>query len=172
MPSASEPGLPIVRFVGPSGSGKTTLLEKVVAALVAVGLRVAVVKDTHHQVELDQPGKDTWRLAQAGAQQVLLASDRQLTLFQQRPGRASLAEVAELVAPRADLLLAEGFRHSSEPAVLVWRADLGRPAPRLDGPLLAVAGDLPPDCPAAHFSLNDAAPIAELIRELVVGGRP
>jgi molybdopterin-guanine dinucleotide biosynthesis protein MobB len=159
--------LPIVRFVGPSGSGKTTLLEKLIGALVADGLRVAVAKDSHHHVELDQPGKDSWRLARAGAGQVVLATDGQLALLEQRSARPTLTDIGGLVADRADLLLAEGFRHSSEPAVLVWRASLGRPVPLLAGPLLAVAGDLPPGIQAPRVSLDDVAPLARLLRALV-----
>ena len=137
--------------------GKTTLLEAVIRALVARGVRVAIAKDTHHTVELDQPGKDTWRVRQAGAGVVVLATDSQLALFERREQRPSLAEIATLIGRRADLLLAEGFRDEErEPAILVWRAALGAP-PRVRGPLAAVVSDdpYPADLPRLGFGQVD-----------------
>jgi molybdopterin-guanine dinucleotide biosynthesis protein B len=134
-------GPKVFRFVGSSGVGKTTVLERVVRALVERGVRVAVAKDTHHVVELDRPGKDSWRLRQAGAAIVALATDGQLALIERRERRATLDEIAARGGSRADLLLAEGFRQDDqEPAILVWRAALGEPPP-VQGPLLAVVSD-------------------------------
>ncbi|WP_193394275.1 molybdopterin-guanine dinucleotide biosynthesis protein B [Aquitalea magnusonii] len=63
----------VLGVAGYSGSGKTTLLEKIIPLLLAAGVDVAVIKHTHHDVDWDQPGKDSWRHRQAGARQVLLA---------------------------------------------------------------------------------------------------
>ena len=158
-----RPAIPIFRFVGPSGSGKTTLLERVVGELKRRGLRVAVAKDTHHDVELDQPGKDTWRLARAGAEQVVLATDARLTLFQRRSRRPTLAEIAALVAPQADILLAEGFRDSVEPAVLVWRSALGRDGVAGTDPVVAIVADAPTGLGAPEFELDQVKPLVELL---------
>ena len=160
----SEPGrLPVFRFVGHSGSGKTTLLERLIAELRGRGLRVAVAKDTHHPVELDRPGKDTWRLARAGAEQVVLTSPGRLAMFQARDGRPSLAEVARLVAPEVDILLAEGFRDDVEPAIVVWRAALGRDLPGLRGPVVAVVADGPTGYDVPAFGLDDAEGLASFL---------
>ena len=159
------PPIPVYRFVGHSGSGKTTLLEKLVAALTARRLRVAIAKDTHHTVELDHPGKDSWRLAKAGASQVVLTSPGQLALFQRQPARPALHEVAALVAPSADLLLAEGFRDDADyPAVIVWRSALSQDLPRLNGPICAVVSDAQIDLEAPSFPFED---IPGLLRHLV-----
>ena len=61
-------------FSGYSGSGKTTLIERVLPQLIGLGLRVSVIKHTHHDFDLDQPGKDSYRHRVAGAGEVLLAS--------------------------------------------------------------------------------------------------
>ena len=63
----------IFGLAGWSSAGKTTLLEKLIARCVADGLRVAVIKQTHHDFDIDQPGKDSWRHRQAGATEVLVA---------------------------------------------------------------------------------------------------
>jgi molybdopterin-guanine dinucleotide biosynthesis protein B len=57
----------ITTIIGHSGSGKTTLIEKLVRELTQRGLRVATIKHAHHSVQLDTPGKDSWRYTQAGA---------------------------------------------------------------------------------------------------------
>ena len=154
--------LPVFRFVGHSGSGKTSLLEAVVAELTRRGLRVAIAKDTHHDVELDQPGKDTWRLARAGASQVVLASDGQLVLLQRRPARPTLVEIAALVAPSADLLLAEGFRHdSSAPAVVVYRAEMRLPLPALSGQVAAIVTDGVAPTGWPRFAFAEVIPLCD-----------
>lgn len=151
-----EPPLPVFRFVGHSGSGKTTLIERLVAALTARGLRAAVAKDTHHRVDLDQRGKDTWRFAQSGAADVILTSPGHLTLFERRPDRPPLRDVARLVADRADLLLAEGYRDDADyPAILVWRAAVNPDLPALQGPICAVVADAPTALKAPAFAFED-----------------
>jgi molybdopterin-guanine dinucleotide biosynthesis protein B len=139
--SGGTPEPKVFRFVGSSGVGKTTLLERIVRTLAVRGVRVAVAKDTHHDVELDRPGKDSWRLRQAGAAVVALATDGQLALIERREQRATLGEIVARIGRKADLLLAEGFRDDQEqPAVLVWRAALGQPPP-MRGRLVAVVSD-------------------------------
>ena len=58
---------PVLGVVGWSGSGKTTLLEQLVARLAQDGLRVNIVKHSHHDIELEPPRKDSARLRLAGA---------------------------------------------------------------------------------------------------------
>ena len=73
--------IPVVSIVGKSNSGKTTLLEKLIPELKRRGYRVATVKHDTHGFEVDQPGKDTWRLAQAGADAVVISSSDKLALI-------------------------------------------------------------------------------------------
>ena len=65
----------IVNFVGYSGSGKTTLIEKIIALLAERGLKVSAVKNAHHNVDIDKPGKDSYRFREAGATQVIVHTD-------------------------------------------------------------------------------------------------
>lgn len=115
-------------ITGYSGSGKTTLIEKLLPLFLADGLSVSTLKHTHHQFEWDQPGKDSWRHRQAGAQQVLLAGGQQWVLSQQHtPEQApSLEQLLQQFAP-CDWLLIEGFKQAFHPRLEVHRPALGKP---------------------------------------------
>ncbi|WP_456448059.1 molybdopterin-guanine dinucleotide biosynthesis protein B, partial [Thiolapillus sp.] len=71
---ASDFPIPVLGFAAFSGSGKTSLLEKLIPLLREQGLRLALIKHSHHDFEMDKPGKDSDRLRRAGAGQILLAS--------------------------------------------------------------------------------------------------
>lgn len=105
--------LPNVSFIGRSNSGKTTLLEKLIAELTRRGLKVATVKHHSHAIDLDKPGKDSWRHAQAGAAVTMLASPGQLGIMRHMPdeGEASLDDInKEAQLAGCDLLITEGFK--------------------------------------------------------------
>lgn len=144
----------VVAFAGYSGSGKTTLVEQVIALLVAQGLRVSAIKHAHHGFDMDRPGKDSWRHRQAGAREVLVASDQRMALLREF-GDAGAPDVHGLLArldPDVDWVVVEGFKASSLPRVEVWRAPAaGQPArpvhyPCDDG-IVAVATDAPARLP-------------------------
>lgn len=109
--------LPLLGFVAWSGTGKTTLLERLIPRLVARGLRLGVLKHTHHAFDMDQPGKDSHRLRQAGATQVMAASDRRHALIRETPEGEPPFEalLARFDWDRLDLLLVEGFKHHHFP---------------------------------------------------------
>ena len=112
---------PVLAFVAYSGTGKTTLLEKLLPLLQQAGIRVSYIKHTHHAVELDQPGKDSYRLREAGARQVMLASATRWALLQenqqpqQEPDLPAL--LAQLDPSQCDLVLVEGFKHAGLPKI-------------------------------------------------------
>jgi molybdopterin-guanine dinucleotide biosynthesis protein B len=140
----------VVGFAGWSGSGKTTLIEQVIVRLKLAGQRVSVVKHAHQDFDIDQPGKDSWRHRQAGAFEVLVASERRLAKVRefelaQRPTVHQL--LAELV--ECDWALVEGFKHADIPKIEVWRADNGKPAHYPDDPfVVAISTDSPDRLPA------------------------
>ena len=75
----------IVNFVGYSGSGKTTLIEKIIALLAERGLKVSAVKNAHHNVDIDKPGKDSYRFREAGATQVIVHTDERWAMLTETP---------------------------------------------------------------------------------------
>ena len=119
----------VVCFAGYSGSGKTTLVEGVISALKLRGLRVSVVKHAHHKFDIDHPGKDTWRHRQAGAFEVVAASNQRMALVREFEQETQLT-VHQLIAQLhdgVDWVLVEGFKQSDLLKVEVWRADAGQP---------------------------------------------
>ena len=156
--------IPLVCFVGPSGVGKTLLLEKIVKSLKSRGLRVAVIKHAAHGFEIDHPGKDSWRLAEAGSDLIVLSSHRKMALIQKRKEEAPLEEIASLLEGRADIILAEGYKDSGKVQIEVFRSavcqDLLSAKPEQ---LLAIVTDqkMPLDVPQFAFAEVDA--IAGLI---------
>ena len=99
----------IYGVMGWKNSGKTGLVERLVAEITARGLSVSTVKHAHHEVDLDQPGKDTFRHRQAGAQEVVMATAaRYAILHENRGGEPPLTEILARLSP-VDLVLVEGY---------------------------------------------------------------
>jgi molybdopterin-guanine dinucleotide biosynthesis protein MobB len=160
--------LPVLGFVGSSGSGKTTLLEQVVGALTEAGVRLAVVKHAKPGFDIDRnPGKDSYRLRAAGADQLLVASRDRWALMAQQPDPLHEPALHEMLghldARLLDGVLVEGFAHDRYPKIEVYRPAQGR-LPQCwphDSSVIAVASDVALEtAPAAWLDLNDAIAVA------------
>jgi molybdopterin-guanine dinucleotide biosynthesis protein B len=153
-------------LVGWSGSGKTTLLVALIPELIRRGLTVSTVKHTSHAVDLDQPGKDSWRHREAGATDVVLLSSHRLTLISELRDAAepNLDDLIRRLAP-VDLVLVEGFKRMLHDKLEVHRPVLGKPLLCRDDPnVVAVATDEPAmDIDRPVFDLNDVKGIAAYI---------
>ena len=154
----------VLGVVGWSGSGKTTLLTALLPLLTAHGLRVSTVKHVHHGLDLDRPGKDSFRHRAAGAQEVMVAGGARWALLRELRGTAepTLPELLARMAP-VDLVLVEGFKHGPEAKLEVHRPSLGKP-PLWPGraDILAVASDAAAlDCGRAVLPLGTPARVAE-----------
>jgi molybdopterin-guanine dinucleotide biosynthesis protein B len=133
----------VLAVVGWSGSGKTTLLEFLVAKLAGCGLRVNVIKHSHHDVMLEPAHKDSARARAAGAAEVMIASPYRVAIMRELRGEAepSLAELLARMAP-ADLTLVEGYKWEALPKLEVFRPALGQdPLYPRDAQIVAVASD-------------------------------
>lgn len=155
----------LLGVIGWSGSGKTTLLETLVRQLAADGLRINVVKHSHHDVMLEPPHKDSARLRTAGAAQVMIASPFRVAVIRELRGEPepTLAEQLALLEP-ADLTLVEGYKWESIPKLEVQRPSLGHPPLYPNDPhIVAVASDAPPPddlpCNVAWLDLNAPAQV-------------
>ncbi len=158
----------VVGFAGFSGSGKTTLVERLIPALKLRGLRVSVAKHAHHAFDIDQPGKDTFRHREAGAFEVVVASERRLALMREfeRPAKLSVHELLAELYDGVDWVLVEGFKSSNLLKVEVWRAEAGKPARYMDDDfIVAIATDSPAALPMATLrpvlDLNDPDAVAQ-----------
>jgi molybdopterin-guanine dinucleotide biosynthesis protein B len=159
----------VIGFSAWSGAGKTTLVEQLVTRLRLAGQRVSVVKHAHHDFDIDQPGKDSWRHRQAGAFEVVIASNRRLAKIREfdipcEPTvHQLLAELCE-----CDWVLVEGFKHADLLKIEVWRSGLGKPATYPHDPfVVAIATDdalaLPEATGLPIFHLDDADAIAQFL---------
>jgi molybdopterin-guanine dinucleotide biosynthesis adapter protein len=148
----------VLAVVGWSGSGKTTLLEFLVARLAQRGLRVNVIKHSHHDIVLEPPHKDSARLRMAGAAEVMIASPFRVAVMRELRGapEPSLAEQLAALAP-ADLTLVEGYKWEALPKLEVHRPALGQSALYPNDPhIVAVASDVArPGDLAAHVDWLD-----------------
>ncbi len=154
-------------FAGWSGSGKTTLIERLVPRFVARGMRVSLIKHAHHNFDIDQPGKDSYRHRQAGCTEVLVASDRRWALMHELRGEKepSLAEQIARMTP-VDLLLIEGFKWEPMPKLEIYRAANGKPPLHPDDDhIVAVATDRRFDIGLPQFGLDEHDAIAEFVLE-------
>ncbi len=154
--------------VGWSGSGKTTLVVKLLPELIGRGLRVSTMKHTHHNFDIDRPGKDSYEHRRAGASEVLLASSARWALLHEIRDNPE-PDMDVLIGRMApcDLVLIEGFKRHRHPKVEVYRAANGKTLLcREDPTVLAVASDGPlPDAPVPVLDLNDVPGIADFIVE-------
>ncbi|MDR3453221.1 MAG: molybdopterin-guanine dinucleotide biosynthesis protein B [Rhodoferax sp.] len=157
----------VVGFAGYSGSGKTTLVENLIPMFKQRGQRVSVVKHAHHRFDIDHVGKDTYRHRQAGAFEVVVASDRRLALMREfeRPTELSVHQLIAELDDAVDWVLVEGFKHSDLPKVEVWRAAAGKPACYTeDDFIVAIATDSPRQLPQTTIrpvlDLNAPAAVA------------
>jgi molybdopterin-guanine dinucleotide biosynthesis protein B len=157
-------------FAGYSGAGKTTLLEALIPRFVAAGLRVSLLKHAHHHFDIDRPGKDSFRLREAGCSEVLLVSDQRWALMHELRG-APEPSFDEQVArfSDCDLLLVEGFKYMPIPKLEVYRPSVGKPliSDENSPAIVAIASDEPAQVVQQTtlpvLSLNDHAAIADFI---------
>jgi len=154
--------IPIISVVGKSGVGKTTFLEKLIAELKRRGYRVATVKHDVHGFEVDQPGKDSWRLAQAGSDSVVIASPRKLALIKRLDREMGLSEIAAFVTD-VDIILTEGYKRGDAPKIEVSRREGGGELLCIPDELVALVSDQPFDLDVPQFGLDDMAGIVDLL---------
>ena len=146
----------VVGFAGFSGSGKTTLVERLIPALRLRGLRVSVVKHAHHKFDIDHMGKDTWRHREAGAFEVVVASDRRMALMREfeQPAVMSVHQMLTELYEGVYWMLVEGFKDSDLLKVEVWRGAVdgyvAKPALYPDDDfIVAIATNTPAQLPQA-----------------------
>lgn len=154
--------VPILGFSAHSGTGKTTLLTRVIPLLKAQGYRVGLIKHSHHDIQMDQPGKDSYRLREAGASPVMLSSSRRRFIISEfdTPREPDLAsELAVFDQSGIDIILVEGFKSAHFPKIELHRPALGKPLLYQEDPdIVALASDVPLILPDRLVALDLNAP--------------
>ncbi len=165
---AKETVIPMLVIAAWSGTGKTTLLKKLIPALCACGIQPGLIKHTHHNMDVDKPGKDSYELRKAGAAQTLVASRQRWALMTETPEESAL-DLAYLVSrmdtSKLDIVLVEGFKHETVAKILLFRQDGGHDGEGLtiDEHVIAVASDVPLNMNVPVLDLNDIPQIATFI---------
>lgn len=153
----------IFGIAGHSGMGKTTLLERLVPEISSRGLVVSLIKHSHKNIDIDRPGKDSYRLRESGCKEVLLlGNDRWALMHELRGAVEPTLDYLLARMQHCDLVLIEGFKGGEFPKLEVWRDGLDKPRlwPGWPG-IVAIASDaLIPDCTVAQLDLADIGSIA------------
>jgi molybdopterin-guanine dinucleotide biosynthesis protein B len=165
----SAASMKVFGIAGHSGMGKTTLLERLVPALTGRGLVVSLIKHSHKPIEIDRPGKDSYRLREAGCTEVVLLGEDRWALMHELRGSPE-PSLGYLIGrlQTCDIVLVEGFKDGDFPKLEVWRPSLARPMlwPQWPG-IVGIASDAPSpdraDVPPAWLDLHDTQSIADFV---------
>lgn len=162
--------IPLLGVVAYSGTGKTTLLKQLIPYLRQRGIRTGLIKHTHHDVDVDTPGKDSFELRKAGADQTMIASNSRWALMTETPGQDELS--LEYLATRfdtnnLDMILVEGFKHEEIDKIVLYRKETGELLESLiDIHVVAVASDglFDPVKPAINLlNINEVDKVGEFV---------
>jgi molybdopterin-guanine dinucleotide biosynthesis protein B len=154
----------IVAIVGKSNSGKTSLIEKLIPELKARGYRVASVKHAEHSLSFDEPGKDSWRHAQAGSDAVAIISPDKIVLIKPNTSDLTLDQIAPLLGEDYDIILAEGFKQSNAPKIEVHRKEVGPPLSSMANLMAIVTNELL-ETKNRQFSPDDIKGVVDLLEK-------
>ena len=161
--------IPILGFAAPSGTGKTTLLTQLIPLLKQHNIRVGLIKHSHHNFQIDKPGKDSFRLREAGASPVMLVSSHRraiITEFTTAQEPCLDEQLSHFDQSCLDLILVEGFKSERFPKIELHRPSLAQPLLYPDdNSIIAIASDqsLALDRDIVSLDLNNTAQIAHFI---------
>ncbi|MBB1199374.1 molybdopterin-guanine dinucleotide biosynthesis protein B [Enterobacteriaceae bacterium 89] len=164
--------IPVLAIAAWSDTGKTTLLKALIPELCARGLRPGLIKHTHHQMDVDTPGKDSYELRKAGAAQTIVASSQRWALMTETP-KAEEPDLSYLVSrmdhSTLDLVLVEGFKHEAIAKIMLFREGTGHTLDELviDEHVIAVASDVEIQAGVPLLDINDISKIADFIQQRI-----
>lgn len=157
---------PIISFAGYSGSGKTTLITAVIEKLTGKGLRVGALKHEGHCFEIDKPGKDSWRMTQAGATATLISDKDKLALMRKNEGNPDCKDLIAAYFGDMDIVFVEGWKETAPARIEVYREQAGNPrlqTGKETSNLIAVATDVPLQTDLPQLDLNNVNEVCDFI---------
>jgi len=157
--------VPVVSFVGKSGVGKTTAMELVIHELKRRGRRVGTVKHDAHGFDMDKPGKDSWRHAEAGSDAVAVSGPHKMALIRRLDAEMALDEIVRLMGD-VEIVLTEGYKRGNKPKIEVTRRERGTEMLCQAEELVGIMSDYPVDMPVPLFALDDATGVVDLLEKL------
>lgn len=166
--------VPILGFAAPSGTGKTTLLTQLIPQLKELGIRVGLIKHSHHNFQIDKPGKDSFRLREAGATPVMLVSSHRRAIITEFPSPQEPVlneQLSHFDQSCLDLILVEGFKSENFPKIELHRPSLKKPLRYLDDhSIIAIASDqkLSLERDLVQMDLNNTPQITHFIMQTLL----
>jgi len=164
--------VPVITIVGKSGTGKTVIMEKLITEFKARGYRVGAVKHAHQTVELDAPGKDTWRFSQAGSDATVVSSPSKITIFKNLDHEPTLEETVMLLGEGYDIILAEGFKTTKAAKIEVCPKGKIEDMVCSESDLCAVISDGKPSVKIPLFGREEIGKVADFIEHEIVAAAP
>ena len=160
---------PVLAIIGKKNCGKTTLIEKLIPEFINLSFRIGTIKHHHGAIDMDRPGKDTWRHKQAGAHTVVLSSPAGLGIIRDIPGEIPVTELADLYFSDMDLVLIEGYKKETLPKIEIFRSAVhAEPLSDPGETLLAIVSDVEVRRDIPRFSLSETRQLAEFLVERVL----
>jgi molybdopterin-guanine dinucleotide biosynthesis protein B len=136
---------PVVSIVGASNSGKTTFIIKLISELKSRGYKVASIKHTSHGFDIDRPGKDSYRHAEAGAEAVIVVSKDKIAMVKNVEQEMQFDEIIRLFGDGYDIILTEGYKSYPLPKIEILREGYSKGLISPPDELLAVVTDIEAD---------------------------
>ena len=164
--------VPIIAIVGKSGAGKTLIMEKLITEFKARGYCVGAVKHSHQAVELDAPGKDTWRFSQAGSDAVVVSSPSRITIFKNLDREPSLEQTVLLLGDSYDIILADGFKTTRTPKIEVCPTGKTEDMVCSESDLRAVISDGRLSVKIPVFGRGEIVKVADFIEHELMAAMP
>lgn len=164
--------IPVVSVIGKSDSGKTTVMEGLIRSLTERGRRVASVKHHVHEVDIDVPGKDSWRHARAGAITTMISAPTQFAVVRKVERERTLAEIVE-AAGDVEIVLTEGFKRAGDVRIEVIRRGRSEEITSDPATLFAVVTDDPSLAPVGVpvFGFDEVGHLSEVVEDTFIRGK-
>lgn len=157
--------VPVVTIIGKSGSGKTALMEKLIAEFKRRGYKIGTLKHhSHAGFDIDKPGKDSWRHAQAGSDHVIIAAPDKIASYRQLDHELEFEEIISAFHD-VDLVLVEGYKSANQLSIELIRKENGVTLISEPGQRFAVAADVELDVDVPRYNLDDVKSMADLIEK-------
>lgn len=157
----------VISIVGKSNSGKTTLIEKIINELSTRGYKIATIKHTFHKLNIDSPGKDTWRHINAGSKATALIASDAYAIIKPSTDSNSINEIIKIFEGKFDLIIVEGFKQSNLAKIIVKSSDDVSLISDLKN-VIAIATNEPLNTAIKQFMLNDIVGISNLIENSIM----
>lgn len=166
--------IPILGITAYSGTGKTTLLKQLIPQLLSMNIRCGLIKHSHHDMDIDKPGKDSYELRKAGAAQTIVACEQRWALMTETPNKS--VELKELISQfdptLIDLVLVEGFKHEPLDKIALFRSSVGKPFEGLlDSFVIALATDDDIEISIPKLDINNPSEVAVFIQHWLANNK-